>query len=297
LRGDFAVETAVWLKLGDWLLGLLKSVKWNNISDYKLKKRGHPFYIDEFEKHITVYKSGHGIFQETLKIKVLNYEECDYLARRLNIEDAAKGTVFLSLEDMKETDMRDRFIKQGFWYESQGGLVGAPVEFYWSDDDYKKEDARLRGNPKEFRFRFSLNRAKRSEFHNITYAISLLGMFPITDGCFDGDKTDGENYQFGSSIRVNHTHVKKLKYILSFEKGMQNIEEPNFTLTEKFANGQSREKNIKTEYVSNVFYDRYIAEIEAPSFNNRIKCKWVLNNKRALDRKFKAVKEEVFAND
>jgi hypothetical protein len=286
------VDTAVWLKIGDWLLGFLKSVKWKDVSDYKLKKRGHPFYIEDFEKHVTVYKNGHGIFREALRLKALNYEGCDYLIRRLNIEDAAKDTVFLSLEEMKETDMRDRFTKQGFWYESQGGLVGEPVEFYWSDDDYKKEDNRLRDNPKEFRFRFSLNRAKRSEFHNIDYAISIPGMFPITDGCFDAEKTDDKNYRFGSSIRVNHTHVKKLKYILSFEKGMQNIEEPSFTLTEKFANGQSREKNIKTEYVSSVFYDRYIAEIEAPSFNNRIECKWVLNSKRAAGGRVRANRDE-----
>ena len=67
------------------------------------------FYFENYTKHVTVYKEGHGIIINTFDIKINNKENFKEIKRKLNIEDGKTDAIFPKLSVMKQTNSYDRF--------------------------------------------------------------------------------------------------------------------------------------------------------------------------------------------
>lgn len=239
------------------------------------KRKGYNFIIEELDKNVTVYKNGNGILSEIIKFSVLDPSNFTEFPRRLNIEDAKKGIAFSSLEELKNCNVENRFTQMGFWYSSDTNIISGVNEYYWQDDPSKSgEDKVSKSNPREMKFNFSINNGAHDvkKQHTLRYAFSIPGMFPIKDGFFDTDSAPFEEYKFTSGIRMDYV-VKKLKYTISFEKGIELLHAPEFRIIER-ANGKNIDDGISRTESTDVFYRRFSAETNKPNLNSRIKCNW-----------------------
>lgn len=258
---------------------------------YKLREKikyGTDYYFEEYKKQITLYKNGHGILSTTFKIKVINPEKFTSIRRKLNIADGKKNAHFKSLDEMLKTDKEKRFTDFGFWFCSDSNVITGVKEFYFSDNDYSKEDKAIKNNPKELRWIFKLNNSKIKKNHTYTmgYAISVPGMFPISNGVFDEENNpfdDGYD-DFSSELKVVHA-IKKVIYTVAIEKGIQIEDDLKCVLIDHKKDGS--EKTIPLDGImrDSVFYDKYTYIIDNPHINSTIKINWniVHNEKNKAD--------------
>lgn len=225
------------------------------------------YYFEEYNKSVTVYKNGLGILITTIKLKVLDPDNTKEIERELNISDGKISAGFPSWHELLRTDTDDRFTKYGLWYQSDDNVVTAARENH--------EDTRSKKDKKILQWRFTLckSKLKRGQNYTITYVVSVPGMFPISNGCFDLSELEDEDYKFNSQIHVKHL-MKKLIYTISFEHGINLEENPNCEIIREKANYLMDSKPVQGKNVNNLLYDRYIFEIDKPPYQSKISINW-----------------------
>ena len=84
------------------------------------------FYVDDYNKTVTIYKDGHGIITNAFRIKVLDWQKFNMqgLERYFDInETSKKSTLFPDFRDMMSIKKSKRFSEYGFWYQSTADII------------------------------------------------------------------------------------------------------------------------------------------------------------------------------
>ena len=240
-----------------------KAINWafDKLHNYYFKEvKKYNFVFEQYTKHLTVYQDGHGILVNDFLVNILNSENFESFERKLYIRDACIDTAFKPLREMRQVDKRSRFTEMGFWYEPTDLIKDVlPVV------NTKKE--------LEWKFLFDKNKIKHEKMRkiNISYSVSLPGMFPIQGGYFNPDLSPTRDYIFSSSISVRHK-IKSLIYILALEKDIRVAEHPAFKI---FPCGEDHAcKSVDFEDKSDIFYSRYVAQIKKPLVGSKIQVSW-----------------------
>lgn len=235
------------------------------------------YYFSNYEKEITVYKNGNGIIIHKFTVVANDINALQQIRRKLNIEDGVKTSKFPSLEEMTKTAKSNRFTDYGFWYKAEDDLISDVKEYYW-DNKTKKENKKLKKNPQEIRWVFNINKSKLVEkkSYKICYAISVPGLAALRDGKLDKellhDKT--EEYSF-SNMQIDHK-IMKLRCIISFEEGIVLDAKPECKCVIDKQDG-SKELDITGTEHYDIFYRKYIFDIDYPEFGSDISVNWKYN--------------------
>lgn len=226
-------------------------------------------------KEVTVYKNGHGIVSYVFKIYVVNPAEFTGFYRKLNIDDGCFDSNFPLLSDMLNSDINQRGKNFGFWYTCTGNCISNVEEYYWSDTDYNVVDEKSKANPKEIRWRFNINTTalQQKGIYDISYSISIPGLFPIKDGKFDSQLISYKSDSMSSSLEVTH-YMKSLTYTVSFDKSIEFLDYPKGKLYRHRDNLKPDSRNLVSETPTNVFYNKFVFHINNPKFSNNIVIKW-----------------------
>lgn len=237
----------------------------------------------EYKKHITVYRNGNGIVINSFKLKVLNPSKVDSIYRRMNIDDGKLSSNFPKLNDMKSTNIDNRFEDFGFWFISDEEIVTKAKEYYWSEEDVLKKDYTSESNTKEIRWKFLINenKIKKGKEYTVTYVMSIPGMFPLENGYYVKSLHDSKynDYNFSSSMKVDHA-IKKLTYVVAFENGINLDEMPRCVICNPKKNSTITKKPIHGNEENNYIFKKYTYNIKKPHFQSRIKIKWNIEEKR-----------------
>lgn len=237
--------------------------------------RGYIF--KDYNKHVTMYKTGNAIIIHTFTIKVFNPSRVKEILREINIEDGKVTAKFPKLSEMKRTKLKDRFSKFGFWIKSENNIVERVEEYYWGFDHPEIEDQIAKNDPQELKYRIHLQEGqlKRNKTYKITYIISVPGMYPLENGYYYSDLHSPKfsNYIFTSSMRVEHS-IKRMKYTVSFEEGIKVSASPKCNVCERSSNFITKSKPIRCEFQDNIIYKKYTFIINRPKYQNLIEVKW-----------------------
>lgn len=256
-------------ELNSWISVFEKLNKLGKRCAFKIqaKQIKGAYYFEEYNKSVTVYKNGLGILITTIKLKVLDPDNTKEIERELDISDGKISARFSSWHELLRTDTDDRFIKYGLWYQSDDNVVTAARENY--------KDKKLKRDKKILQWKFTLceSKLKKGQTYTITYVVSVPGMFPISNGCFDSSESEDEDYKFNSQIHVKHL-MKKLIYTISFEHGIKLEENPNCEIVCKKANYSVDSKPVQGKNVNNLLYDRYVFEIDEPPYQSEVSVNW-----------------------
>lgn len=244
----------------------------------KIKYHGElPYYFTEYKKHVTVYKNGNGIIIHSAKLVVTDKNKLDYIYRKINIRDGKKDSVFPKLEEMLSVEKIGRFDNYGFWWYSDDEIIKSIDEFYWSDEDPTKEDADLKENEKELRWRFRINKSKIEENkeYNIIYAISVCGLYPIVDGYLEESlvNQNSSKEQNASTVCVAQD-IEKFTFVVSFEEGIELKDVPECELRKHIqtADGNEVMELCRDQY--NIFYNEYVFNIDKPMLESIVRVHW-----------------------
>lgn len=268
-----------WLTVVNGFFQLFKNLNFIG-KIYEKTKYGKDYYFEEYDKQITIFKDGHGILTNTMKIKVLNPADFCVLHRRLGLSDSKPQAVFSSLEEMLQTSIPDRFDSLGFWYSCSDDIVTGIEEFYYSDDDSSRENVVLKKNPKELRWRFNLNSNKiqKNKTYTIQYAISVPGMFTIDNGYFNENWLSlGLTPELSSSLKVKHT-MKKLNYIIAIEKDVHLKSDVVCDVVGHKKTGTEIKRHLHGKMHDDLFYRKYEFNIKNPQINSSIRITCDLEN-------------------
>lgn len=242
------------------------------------------FIISNCKKHVTIYKNGHGIMICSYDIQVINPKNFEYFYRRINIDDGNVDAKFPSLNSMIKHKNEDRFSKYGFWYSCTDNIIQGVEEYYWTSRDLNHQDEALKNNKKELRWRFIINRnnIEKGGIYNITYSVSIPGMFPIMDYKFCKEKSiNMSDRVMSSSLDIMH-YAKRLEYIISFEKGdgtdrFYFDREPNCEIRYLNPNRNNNNNFKKMKLIPDNFYTKHLCVIKNPKFTSSITVSWIIN--------------------
>lgn len=238
--------------------------------------RDFPYYFEDYTKHVTIYKNGNGIIINSATLVVTDLKRFNKIYRKLNIEDGKVISNFPSLEQMKNTPKKDRFVKFGFWYYSECDIIDNVKEYYWSDTDKAKEDKKIKGNPKELRWTFNFNKGRIEELHayKIIYVISIKGMYPIDNGILNLDTVNDQNSLEENSSEIDIIQkIKQFKYIISFEDGITLENTPKCEVcNQRCSYGENTPIPEEKEY--NVLFNKYTFNVDEPILGSKIKTYW-----------------------
>lgn len=228
-------------------------------------------------KEVTVYCNGHGVITYTYDFYVINPENFTYFDRKLNIEDACRDSKFPSLKNMLNCDKKDRFHDYGFWYSCTNDCVHNIKEFYWSDNNHSKENPTSKNNTKELRWRFNMDtsKMKKGGVYRLTYAISVPGIFPITNGKYDSSIDIINTNQMSSSFKMEH-YMRSIKYIVSFENGIEFETTPQGEFSIDSHSNRDENTNVKSQLIQNVFYNKYEFVTNKHKQSGDICIKWAV---------------------
>lgn len=250
------------------------------IHKYKLSNRN--FLIEEYVKHVTIFKNGHGIIQNKILIRIIKPQDISEIKRKLSIEDSKKYNIFPKLNKFLKNpnDIQCRFNDFGFWYSSTiidgKPVVESIIEKYWDNNNLNEIDYESKINPRIMKWVFNINKnlLKLNDCFTIKYSISVPGLFPLENGKFDKKTCPlGYDSNMSSSENVQH-YIKKFKYVISFEKGVSFIETPKCKIIRNILNSDRYIENIIGKSKNDNYYDRYIFEINKPKFFDNIEVDW-----------------------
>lgn len=250
------------------------------------KRSEYPYYFEDYTKHVTIYKNGNGIIiiSSTLVVTdISNFNKKIY--RKLNIEDGKSTSKFPTLKTMMKTSKSERFNKFGFWYYSEDNIVEDVREFYWSDTDKSKEDKLIKRKDKELRWYFRINGSKLTEGkkYQITYVISVEGLYPIEEGTFNQEISNDPNSEEGSSSGMEIAQdIKNFKYVVSFKEGIKLKSTPAGEVCKQ---RYTDEKNItiKGDHEYNVLFNKYTFPVDKPLLGSKIKVYWQFEDQAKED--------------
>lgn len=243
----------------------------------ELFEKEQDYYFSDYEKQLTIYKNGHGIITHKFHVITNDVDKLRQIRRRLNIEDGAEASNFPSLDAMMKTDKGKRLSDFGFWYKSEDNIITDVQEYYWNSG-MPNEDNRIRNNPKEIRWLFKLDssRLQKGKSYEICYIISVPGLAALENGRLNkelaNDKSQDRSF---SSMQVDR-RIKKLRYIISFEEG---ISLENIPVCKRIISEQDRAKEVDIQGVRdyNLFYTKFIFEMDNPEFGSNVRVSWKYN--------------------
>lgn len=253
----------IWRFLKNGLLFLRDDVYYKRI-------KKETFYFKRYCKHLTIYRDGHGILINTFSIKVLNQSRFESFQRTLDISDGKTHATLGPLAQIKKELPCSRFTELGFWHK-----INTVSELLEGIDD------KLADNKKSMDFIFKFNKgvlqALKSKTFELSYALSIPGMFVIKDGRFDEANKPPDFPGFISSLLTLH-RMEEIIYIISFEKGIE-VDKSNIRfyneIKKNLSNGRRVEqKDLKFAYQPDVFYDKYLVRILKPQFQSETIVTW-----------------------
>lgn len=239
----------------------------------KPKFKKSSYYFKHYHKHVTIYENGNGIVINSFDV-VFNNKESVAIKRGTNIADGKKSAGFPDLEVMKNTDMKDRFDKYGFWVYSDDNIIEEVEEQYWTDYD-EEEDIAAKNDIKELRWVFKLNMGKiiLHKSYHVVYVISIPGMYPILNGEIDRSDIPPDPNSSSSSIEII-TPIDQCKYTVSFYKSINLKTEPEAVFKE-IGSAKSSYPLVTREY--NIIYNKYICDVKRPQLGSKLKLTWKFN--------------------
>lgn len=255
-----------------------KLTQYKYLLDYK--RHNCDYIVDNYVKSVTIYKDGHGIMTCSCDLYIINPEKIEYIYRKVNIGDGDINSVFPSLQDMQKCGKDARFSNFGFWFDSTNNFVSSAEEYYWQDYDYSEIDIGAKNNPKELRWRFKINNSilEPKKVYNITYSLSIKGMYPISDYKFDKVKAIANLTNMSSVLELS-SYIRNIKYIISFERDKKDIEFINYPTGEiktNTGNNKNNKSPIKGVYKCDNFYQKFIFITKHRKFSNKthLKITW-----------------------
>lgn len=248
------------------------------LSVLKAIKNNPDYIILNMSKEVTVYGNGHGIITFTCDFYIINPSNFINYYRKLKIEDSCDTTEFPLLSDMMKCSKKDRFKDFGFWYSCTGDCIAGVEEYYWSDNDYNRIDHASKANKKELRWKFIMNTSQmqRGGVYTLTYAISIPGMFPITNYKFNCAKAALKTNEMSSSLKIEH-YIRSICYTVSFEKGITFSQPPTGKLYIRSENPKNKSKNLDSKIIPNVFYNKYRFISNKHKNTSCIKIDWTMD--------------------
>jgi len=251
----------------EWIVDKIKKI-------LKSKNAIEDYYYEEYNKKIYVRKNGDGLIVNSFVLKVINPDAITDFVRSLDITDAKLTSKLIPFNDMLKTPIEHRFSEYGFWYSSDGNIISEVVEYYEQDSIYRRDDKRFTS----VKFVIDKNAIKAGNTYNISYAYSIPGLFPISNGRFDVNNQNRNNYpEFTSHISVTHMgdHLRLSAY---FEEGIDFKSIPEGYLI-KHPNGRAQKPVMKRcEFKNNMFYKKYWIEIKNPQEYRDIYLQWNVKN-------------------
>ena len=246
----------------------------------KFSKNKEPYYYKEYNKKVFIKRNGNGIIVASLLLWVNNKESTEGIIRTFDISDAKEGTKFPDfdtlLENGEKMDLREKtpFEDYGLWCWSEGDIVTDIIKKYDKIDKPRKND------PRFLSFKMILNKAalEKNKSYRITYALSVPGLYPISNGYFSGTKEDHEKYgSFQTSINTYLSH-DILKYSVYIEKGIVFSEKPQGYFVDRKKQGELVPNSCN--YKDNMFYEKFDFTVAKPQIYDKIYMEWDLKNKK-----------------
>lgn len=247
-----------------------KKYNYSDIPDY---------YFSDYEKNLTIYNNGTGIIIHKFTVIINNVGKFKKIRRKLNIEDGIKTAVFPSLQDMQLTKKIDRFHQFGFWYKADEDIISGAEEYYWNITD-SSENKKAKNNPQEIRWVFQINKhkVKVDTPYQICYVISVPGLAALENGLLNKTLLNDPSIETCSSnMHVDH-RIQKLRYIISFEEGIEIGNPPKCECKITEQDG-FKELDISGKEEYDLLYKRYIFEIDNPEYGSDISVSWKYNTK------------------
>jgi hypothetical protein len=237
------------------------------LRDIRFRRNKICYYIDNSTKSVTIYKNGHGIIINTLRLKILDKLAFnkDGLIRTIDFCNTTKKNVKLPpFEDMINADKINRFTDYGFWYQSTSNVMKHHVLI---DEGTKKQLS--------FKLDLSVD-IDEDEFIEFTYSFSIPGLFPISDGYFDIENALIET-PFETSLNIEN-QINKFTYILSFEKGIKiQSEEIKGIIEVPKVNNGFIEEGQDVKHINDIFYNKFFFTKRFPAFQSMFKFTWMID--------------------
>jgi hypothetical protein len=222
-----------------------------------------PYYIADYNRTVTVYKDGHGVITNALKIKVLDWQKFKSLERYCDIGESCRRDVkFPPFEDMLARSKSARFDDFGFWYQSTADIIRL-------DDAANSGDYKIGWTFRVDPTKISL--IKKDTIY-LTYAISVPGLFPVRDGYFDVELARTAK-PFSSELCVENP-INRLTYLISFDK---EVHVHNHVVDATVAVPPFMTDNPDStplECEDDLFYYRYFFKMQYPKLNAAFKMTW-----------------------
>jgi len=231
------------------------------------------FYINDYTKTVTIYKDGHGIITNAFKIKVLNWQRLNIqgLERYFDINNSSKKSTRLpSLQNMLSINKCKRFTDFGFWYQSTANII----QF----DKIIEDNAFF----KSWTFKVDPTKIEliKNNTIDLSYAISVPGLFPIEDGHFDLEEAQCKA-PFKSELSIKN-QINRITYVISFDKEV-NIKNHivDATIIIPKVNNENITQMQRLKCEDDLFYYRFFFTKRFPKFQSDFKMEWEVAEKDA----------------
>lgn len=225
------------------------------------RARGVNYRYIGLRKHVTVYKNGHGIILHDIELNI--YKINEQFEKKLDISDGQNSCTFPSLEDMKRTNIEDRFSKFGFWCSSTPSDVIKSVE-----------EVRERSNSKKkvLKFIFDKNAVEKLKGKpvKILYGFSIPGLYPLNNASLD--MTLGGTNPILSEFDVRYP-MNYITYVIGLEDGI-NVHSIEGTY---YARGEENKGiPIAVHEKDDLFYSKYAMSVTKPKVGALISTRFTI---------------------
>jgi hypothetical protein len=225
------------------------------------KIRGVNYRYIGLRKHVTVYKNGHGIILHDIELNI--YKINEQFEKKLDISDGQESCIFPSLDEMKKTDVEDRFTKFGFWCSSTPKDVIKSVEEVKNRSNSKK---------KVLKFIFDKNAVEKLKGKpvKILYGFSIPGLYPLNNASLD--MTLGGTNPILSEFDVRYP-MNYIHYVIGLENGI-NVHSIEGTY---YARGEENSgTSIAVHEKDDLFYSKYAMSVTKPKVGALISTRFTI---------------------
>lgn len=213
------------------------------------KARGVNYRYIGLRKHVTVYKNGHGIILHDIELSI--YKTNEQFEKKLDISDGQDSCEFPPLDDMKTTNVEDRFSEFGFWCSS------TPKDVIKSVEEVK---GRSNSKKKVLKFIFDKNVVEKLKGKpvKILYGFSIPGLYPINNSRLD--MSLGGINPILSEFDVKYP-MNYIRYIIGLEDGI-NVHSVEGTY---YSRGEENKgTSIAVTDKDDLFYSKYTMSVTKP---------------------------------
>lgn len=238
----------------------------------KNKRIDEPYYFDEYNKKVFVKNNGDGVIVWYTKLHVVDPVQSNRIIRTVDITDAKEDSEFPPVIDMIAQGNKAPFETFGMWHKSDNDIVTDIVEVYDEADEKRKEDKKF------LSFQLVLNSAALEEngVYNITFAISIPGLFRIENGRYSGTIDEHKKEGTYKTSLTTYRTQKLLSYSIYTEQNMVFSKKPHAICKGAKTKGVPVENKCK--YRNNMFYEKFSFTLENPQEYDIIYMEWDLKN-------------------